>query len=56
LDNAHLVLVPLDGLPIATSRRMLLQVMSEEQSTGFATEDAGNGIKKITNIGRDPGR
>jgi len=33
---------------------MLLQVMSEEKATGFATEDAGAGIKRITNIGRDP--
>ena len=29
---------------------------SEEQSTGFATEDAGNGVKRIANIGRDPWR
>ncbi len=56
LDNAHLVLVSLDGAPLKTSRRMLLQVMSEEQATGFATEDAGAGVKKITNIGRDPWR
>ena len=56
LDNAHLVLVSLDGSPLKTSRRMLLQVMSEEQATGFATENAGAGVKKITNIGRDPWR
>ena len=56
LDNAHLVLVALDAAPLKTSRRMLLQVMSEEQATGFATEDAGADVKKITNIGRDPWR
>lgn len=56
LDNAHIILVSLDGEPIGKSKRMLLQVMSEEKATGFATEDAGNGIKKITNIGRDPWR
>ncbi len=54
LENAHIVLVALDGEPIATSKRMLLQAMSEEQPTDFATEDAGNGSKKITNIGKDP--
>jgi hypothetical protein len=56
LENAHLVVVALDGEPLRTSRRMLLQVMSEEQATGFATEDVGDGVKRITNIGRDPWR
>ena len=54
LDNAHVILVSLDGEPVARSRKMLLQAMSEEQASGFATEDAGNGLRKITNIGRDP--
>lgn len=54
LDNAHIMLVSLDGAPLRQSRRMLLQVMSEERASGFVTEDAGNGMKKITNIGRDP--
>ncbi len=54
LDNAHIVLVSLDGRALDQSRRMLLQVMSEEQATGFAIEEAGGGIKRITNIGRDP--
>jgi len=54
LDNAHVILVSLDGEPIARSRKMLLQVMSEERASGFATEDAGNGLRKITSIGRDP--
>jgi hypothetical protein len=55
LDNAHLVVVALDGEPLRTSRRMLLQVMSEEQASGFATEEV-EGVKRITNIGRDPWR
>ena len=54
LDNAHLILVSIDGEPIARSHKMLLQAMSEERASGFATEDAGNGLRKITNIGRDP--
>jgi hypothetical protein len=56
LDNVHIVLVALDGKPLAESSRMLLQVMSEETSTGFTAEDAGNGLQRITNIGRDPWR
>ncbi len=56
LDNGHIILVSLDGEPISKSKRMLLQVMSEEKASGFATEDTGNGVKKITNIGRDPWR
>jgi hypothetical protein len=54
LDNAHIFVVSLDGAGLDSSKRMLLQVMSEERPTGFATEDAGNGMKKITDIGRDP--
>ena len=54
LDNAHVILVSLDGAPIASSRKILLQVMSEERASGFAAEDAGNGLRKITDIGHDP--
>lgn len=55
LELGHIVLVPLDRKPIAQSERLLLQVMSEEQATGFATEDADQpGLKRITSIGTDP--
>jgi hypothetical protein len=54
LDLAHIIAVALDDEPLATSKRILLQVNSEEQTTGFATEAAGPGVKRITNIGRDP--
>jgi hypothetical protein len=56
LDNGHIVVVALDGEPIARSSRMLVQAMSEEASTGFAAEVTTNGVKRITNIGRDPWR
>jgi hypothetical protein len=56
LDNAHVMVVSLDGEPIRQSARLLVQAMSEEASTGFATEAATNGLKRITNIGRDPWR
>jgi hypothetical protein len=56
LDNVHIVIVALDGQPLAQSRRMLVQAMSEERASGFASEDIGNGVQRITNIGRDPWR
>jgi hypothetical protein len=53
LDLAHIILVSLDDQPLATSSKMLLQVMSEEKPKNFATEDNG-ATRKITNIGHDP--
>lgn len=55
LDAGHVVLVPLDGQPLATSRRMLLQVMSEEWPTGWKAVPQG-GVNLIESIGRDPWR
>jgi hypothetical protein len=46
--------VSLDDENIAISKRMLLQVMSEERATGFRVEDSPTGIWKIADIGRDP--
>jgi hypothetical protein len=48
------VLVSLDGEPLAKSRKMLLQVMSEEQNSGFQTEQVATEIKKITRLGSNP--
>ncbi len=53
-DVAHVLLVSLDGQPLATSKRMLLQVMTEEKATGFKAEPAGDRRKKIVSIGQDP--
>ena len=54
MELGHIVVVPLDGRPLRSSKRMLLQVMSEEKATGFQTEPAGEGVKRIVNIGTDP--
>jgi hypothetical protein len=54
LDLACILLVPLDGQPVANSKKLLLQVMTEEKATGFTTEDAGSGKLRITSIGTDP--
>ena len=53
-DVAHVVLVSLDDLPLATSRRMLLQVMTEEKPSGFRAESIGDRRHKITSIGENP--
>ncbi len=54
LDLVHIVVVALDGLPVSTSRKLLLQGMSEERTSGFAWEPAGEQLMRISNIGTDP--
>lgn len=54
LELGHLVVVALDGQPLATSARMLVQAMTEEKPANFTTEPAGNGLHRITSIGHDP--
>ncbi len=54
LDVAHAIVVSLDGQPLATSKRMLLQVMTEEQPTGFRRESLGDRRHRITSIGENP--
>lgn len=54
LELGHVVAVSLDGKPLASSRRILLQVMSEEKPTDFRAELAGNGVRRIASIGHDP--
>ena len=54
LDLASIVAVSLDGARLAASKKILLQVMSEERATDFASESMPDGRRKILNIGRDP--
>jgi hypothetical protein len=54
LALGHIIAVSLDDQPLATSGRILLQVMSEEKSTGFKTEAVSPTVKRIVSIGRDP--
>jgi hypothetical protein len=54
LDLGHILAVSLDDQPLATSGRILLQVMSEEQASGFQTEAVAAKIRRITNIGTQP--
>jgi hypothetical protein len=54
LELGHIIAVSLDGKPLAASRKILLQVMSEEKASGFQTEPVGKGVQRITDIGHDP--
>ena len=54
MEIGHIIAVSLDNQPLATSGRILLQIMSEEKATGFRTEPAAATIKRITDMGRDP--
>ncbi len=53
-DVAHAIVVSLDGRPLATSKRMLLQLMTEEKATGFRSESLGDRRHRITSIGENP--
>jgi hypothetical protein len=54
LDLGHIIAVALDHQPLASSQRILLQVMSEEQETNRQTEPVSASVKRIVNIGSDP--
>ncbi len=54
LELGHVVAVSLDGRPLATSGKILVQAMTEEKPANFTTEPVGEGVKRITNIGQDP--
>jgi hypothetical protein len=50
----HIVAVSMDGKPLASSQKILLQVMSEEKNGDFQTEPAGGQLLRIKSIGHDP--
>jgi hypothetical protein len=54
LELGHIIAVALDDQPLATSGRILLQAMSEDQETGHQTEPVSATVKHIVNIGTDP--
>jgi hypothetical protein len=53
MDYGSILLVALDGKPIANSAKLLLQVASEEQPYEWATSQA-TGVRTITNRGTVP--
>lgn len=54
LDLGHIIAVSLDDKPIEVSTRILLQVMSEEKSSGFQTQPVSPNLQRVTSIGHDP--
>jgi hypothetical protein len=54
MDLGHIIVVSLDDRPLATSKRILLQVMSEETETGRRTEPVSANVKRLVSIGTDP--
>ncbi|HTL16097.1 MAG TPA: hypothetical protein VL793_02615, partial [Patescibacteria group bacterium] len=56
LELGQIVAVALDEKPLASSKRILLQVMSEETETDRKTEPVSPTVKRITSLGTDPWR
>lgn len=54
LEVGEIVVVALDGRPLASSSRILVQAMSEDRPTGFETAPVSAGVNRIVSIGRDP--
>lgn len=54
LDLGHIVLVALDAKPLASSSKILLQVMTEEKPANFVTEPLADGVFRIKEIGNSP--
>lgn len=54
MELGHVVAVSMEPEPLATSSRILLQVMSEEKAASFAAEPLSPGEYRITSIGVDP--
>lgn len=54
MEIGHIIAVSLDDQPLATSARILLQVMSEEKESDRQHEEVAANVKRLVNIGRDP--
>lgn len=52
MEYGAILLLSLDDRPISTSRKLLLQVMSEEQNRGWSAP--GEGVREIKSIGTPP--
>jgi hypothetical protein len=54
MELAHIILVSLDDQPLATSSRMLLQVMTEEKESNRQVEQVSENVQRLVSIGTDP--
>jgi hypothetical protein len=53
-EYGAVAVISLDGEPLRTSKRILLQVMTEDANEGWTTAAAGDGLKRITSLGGPP--
>ena len=53
-EYGSVLVVSLDGLPLKTSRKVLIQAGTEDRTFGFKTEELGNGRHRITDLGDYP--
>jgi hypothetical protein len=54
MELGNIIAVPLDGQPLGSSAKILLQVMSEEKESGREIEEVSPNVKKIAALGREP--
>ncbi|WP_395092975.1 hypothetical protein [Armatimonas sp.] len=54
LEYGTITLVALDGQPLTTSKKLLLQVMSEDKNWGWKTVPAEKGLQRIESLGGAP--
>ncbi len=53
-EYGTVLFVSLDGKPLSSSRKILAQAVTEDKPYGFSTQPAGNGYRKITELGGYP--
>lgn len=54
METIYTTLVPLDGQPVESSRKMLLQVMTEEEPSGYEEERVDDRLSRIVQLGGKP--
>lgn len=54
MELGHIIAVSLDAQPLATSTKILLQIMSEERSSGFQVNPVSENVRRIVSVGKDP--
>jgi hypothetical protein len=54
MELGHIIMVSLDDQPLATSGKMLLQVMTEEKESNRQVEQVSDNVMRLVNIGTDP--
>ena len=53
-EYGSILVISLDGEPLATSKSILVQTATEDKTYGFTTKDDGDGYKTITRLGGYP--